>query len=246
MPIPPLPQDSSYPGRRRAVRVLPVIHHRDDALSIEQAELAFELGADGVFLIEMDRSHWRPEAAAAAIRERHPGRPVGMNRLGLSPAEAILRDASIGLDMTWTDASGLNSDPAYRWSDDRILEVSRALDQARTGREHDLFFAVAFKYQARDPDPPRTAREAASLGWIPTTSGAGTGIAAEPEHLEAMRHALGEAPLAIASGITPENASSYLGTVTHILVSTGISYPDDEYRFDPSRVRSLLRAVRGA
>jgi predicted TIM-barrel enzyme len=79
---------------------------------------------------------------------------------------------------------------------------------------------------------------AASMGFLPTTSGAATGQPADRNKLGAMRAALGSGPLGIASGVTPENVAAHRGLVTHILVSTGIS--NSFYTFDEESLRSLI------
>lgn len=223
--------------------VLPVIHHRTTQLSVAQGRLALEAGADGLFLIEMSGDAARPEAAAVALKAAFAAARIGMNRLGVDPLHALERNVAIGLDMTWTDTGLLNTDTRHRWPDARIeaLRYARAV-----AGNHDLFVAVAFKYQPHDPDPLRSAREAVALGFVPTTSGPATGRAADPAAVAALRAGLGEAPLALASGVTPENVGLWLGHVTHVLVSTGIAPPDDEHRFDPPRLRALLDAARAA
>jgi uncharacterized protein len=56
-----------------------------------------------------------------------------------------------------------------------------------------------------------------------------------------MRQALGGFPLAIASGITPENVEAYLPYVDAFLVATGISSSFTE--LDSERVRMLAEKV---
>jgi predicted TIM-barrel enzyme len=75
-----------------------------------------------------------------------------------------------------------------------------------------------------------------------TTSGPGTGIAALREKIARMKAALGDFPLAIASGITPENVTDYLDVADCFLVATGISR--DFWELDPLRVQALVEAVK--
>jgi predicted TIM-barrel enzyme len=77
---------------------------------------------------------------------------------------------------------------------------------------------------------------------VVTTSGPGTGRAAEVTKIQRMREALGDAPLAIASGITPENVDQYLPYADCFLVATGISRSDGE--FDSRRVLALVERVK--
>lgn len=57
-----------------------------------------------------------------------------------------------------------------------------------------------------------------------------------------MKAAVGDFPLAIASGITPENVGEYLPWCDCFLVATGISCSFEE--LDPERVRALVGRVR--
>ena len=56
-----------------------------------------------------------------------------------------------------------------------------------------------------------------------------------------MKEAVGDFPLAIASGITPENVADYLDVADCFLVATGISRSFTE--LDPAKVRSLSEQV---
>ena len=77
---------------------------------------------------------------------------------------------------------------------------------------------------------------------VVTTSGPGTGWSASVEKIGAMKEALGDFPLAIASGVTPENVTDYLGIADCFLVATGISKSFEE--LDASLLEALLKKVR--
>jgi predicted TIM-barrel enzyme len=62
------------------------------------------------------------------------------------------------------------------------------------------------------------------------------------EKIQRMKLALAGAPLAVTSGITPENVGAYLLHADSFLVATGISRSFTE--LDPSRVRLLVARVR--
>jgi len=222
--------------------ILPVIHYRSDELCVEAARLAFEAGCPGVFLIHMGGYDRLLDGPAVAIKSRWPEKFVGTNRLAMAAPAAIRHDASLGLDGTWSDAPGINT---TRMGD--LAPVEAAFADARARHPAFAFFAsVAFKYQAREPDPPRAAAVALAKGWVPTTSGAATGVAADMGKLAAMRAALGAAaPLAVASGVTPENVEAHLDHVSHVLVATGVSFPGSE-DFDPARLSALVAAARRA
>jgi predicted TIM-barrel enzyme len=102
-----------------------------------------------------------------------------------------------------------------------------------------MFAGVAFKHQRAEPHPELTAQKTRSFGFIPTTSGSASGVAAQSEALAKIRNALGgTSPLAIASGITPENVHSFAPNLTHILVATGVSSD-----FSSSTLKNCISSV---
>ncbi len=215
--------------------IIPVIHYADDAQVMRNAERAFDAGCAGVMLIEMRGRNRDLPFAAAQVAMRWPDRLVGLNLLGLSVATDICFAAYDRIAATWTDEQ-LTHSGAAPWLDAR--RTRKALD-ARPG--HLLFCAVAFKYQPHEPDAALAARTAVDFGFIPTISGPSTGAAADPSFVASLRENLGAyAPLAIASGLTPENAPDFLPHVSHILVSSGVS--SSFHEFDPARLRALTEA----
>ena len=106
-----------------------------------------------------------------------------------------------------------------------------------------FFAACAFKGQVYDPDPGASAHELHNLGFIPTTSGPGTGRPPGEDHLQAIRtkYAI-DLPLALASGVTPENVHIFKPYISHILVSTGIS--SGFYSFDEAKLAALMERSR--
>jgi predicted TIM-barrel enzyme len=101
---------------------------------------------------------------------------------------------------------------------------------------------VAFKYQRQIEDLEAACRIACRFVDVVTTSGPGTGQAASVVTIRQMKQALGGWPLAIASGITPENVGDYLPFADCFLVATGISSSFTD--LDPVKVQSLIRRVR--
>lgn len=59
--------------------ILPVIHHIDDKTSLEQAEVAFDAGADGVFLISHEGEDLVLANLGQIIKTRHDTKLVGLN-----------------------------------------------------------------------------------------------------------------------------------------------------------------------
>jgi predicted TIM-barrel enzyme len=74
---------------------------------------------------------------------------------------------------------------------------------------------------------------------VVTTSGPATGMEADDRKIGTFRNATGDAPLALASGVTPENAGRY-AEADAFLVATGINHDGNFYDIDPARLRRLL------
>lgn len=211
--------------------LLPVIHYANDSQAMTNAERAFDAGCDGVFLIHMAGENHLLGPVARLIKARWPDKLVGVNYLGVAPEQAIAANIADGLDMTWTDAQLTHSEGAPWAAADR---ARHAMASAPT---HLLFAGVAFKHQKPEPAPELAAQKAVELGFIPTTSGVATGVAAEADAIAQLKAQMGVGPLAIASGITPENAAQFTPYLTHILVATGVS--SSFYFFDFEKLCQL-------
>jgi predicted TIM-barrel enzyme len=217
--------------------ILPIIHVVGVDQALRNAQIAQEQGADGVFLI----SHGRVsddelldihQAVVSAVPELW----AGVNCLGLS-VEAVFARAGDRVAGVWVDDALVDERRDEQPAAQQILEVQR-----RHGWRGLYFGGVAFKYQRPVKDLARAARLAAPYMEVVTTSGPGTGHAPEPDKIRTMKQALGDHPLAIASGIAPENVNDYLEHADCFLVATSISYTFEE--LDPARVRDLVRVVR--
>jgi hypothetical protein len=217
--------------------ILPILHATGKDQVLGNARLARDEGADGVFLIshgrvtddELLRIH---QDLVADL----PGFWAGVNCLSLSVEETFARvgDRVAGV---WVDDALVDERQEEQPAAQRVLEMQR-----RHGWRGLYFGGVAFKYQRPVKELARAAALAARCMDVVTTSGPGTGQAASPEKIRTMKQALGEHPLAIASGVTPENVGDYLPHADCFLVATGISYTFEE--LDPARLRDLVRVVR--
>lgn len=213
-------------------KIIPVIHYHDDEQVMRNATIASEAGCNGVLLIEMSGNNAPLRPAALAVKEAFPELKVGINYLGVDPRYALESTLSAGLDMTWTDAQ-----PTH--SDNRHLVVAKDLAELLHEVHHEMFVGVAFKHQRYEPDPVAATRRAIATGLIPTTSGPTTGVAADVAHVSQIREQIEkDAPLAIASGITPENFASFKPFLSHVLVATGVS--KNFYELDEHRLAALM------
>ena len=211
--------------------LLVVIH----AYTWEQVErnvtIALDAGADGVFLIAGKMDWQELSACYKKVRVRFPDAWIGLNFLDLNPEEAF-DSAPLGVNGLWVDNAGTQPDR------NGVL-YCQTIQPFREERPDLLYFGgVAFKYQYEVADVAAAAR--ASLTWVDvvTTSGEATGQAPDVGKIRAMKEAIDNAPLAIASGITPENVGDYLGICDCFLVATGISSSAAE--LDRVRVAKLV------
>lgn len=216
--------------------ILPVIHYANDAQALRNADIAVSAGCEGVFLIHMDGHDRAILGVARDIKLRWPKMLVGINLLNSRPIDALRVSLARGLDMTWTDQQVTYSTDAP-WNEARALRSISA--------DQHVFVGVGFKYQRPDPYPAEAARKAVRFGLIPTTSGPATGMPADPAAVAALREAIGFAgPLAIASGITPDNAGAFSPYVSHMLVATGVS--TNFHALDPVKLAALRAAIGSA
>jgi predicted TIM-barrel enzyme len=137
----------------------------------------------------------------------------------------------------WADDAGIDERTREQPEADLIATARR-----ESGWQGLFFGGVAFKYQRRVEDLETAVRTATGFMDVVTTSGSGTGIAANREKIEAMKRALGGFPLAIASGVTPENVGDYLDVADCFLVATGVSRSFTE--LDPKKLHSLNQRIR--
>lgn len=218
--------------------ILPVIHVDNKDQALRNARIAREASVDGVFLI----NHGMPSTELLRIHRivhaEHRDWWVGVNCLDLSPIE-VIRSIDDSVAGVWVDNAMIDETSEEQSAAEAVLEARNKMGW--TG----LYFGgVAFKYQRPVDDLAEAATRASRFMDVVTTSGPGTGYAASPEKIRVMKQSLGDHPLAIASGITPENVGDYLDSADCFLVATGISKSFEE--LDPERVSALVQEIREA
>lgn len=214
--------------------VLPVVHVVSVEQTFENITIAQGEGADGVFLINHHSLYSELFSLYEVIRSDFPDYWIGINALDLG-TDALCK-LPLDVNGLWVDDAGVDDQSGG----------TRAAESFARERENSswsgLYFGgVAFKYQRRVKDVALAAQRAAPFVDVITTSGEGTGFAPDIEKIRAMKKAIGEHPLGIASGITPENVHEYMPYANCFLVATGIS--DTPLQLNASRVRMLTRAV---
>lgn len=218
-------------------KIYPVIHYLNQKTAQEEAAKAVESGADGVFMISHRGNDVELLTVAASIQVDYPEFPVGINLLSTQPRHSAAFARKFGFPMLWCDDAGVNSVG--------LTELGVSISaQMETGsnRHFDVFAGVAFKYRPFEPNPALAALKAAAAGFIPTTSGSGTGSAPELQKIMDMSAAT-NGLLAAASGMTPENIGMYAPYLSHVLVATGIA--QDEHRMDVAKLKALISNSRG-
>lgn len=214
-----------------------VIHVESGTQALRNTEIAKEAGADGAFLINHDIPFTKLLEIYGKVRQQHPDWWIGINCLDLSPLQ-IIESVPVDTSGIWVDDAGLDEET------DDVALVARS-NWARRQQRNDwpgLYFGgVAFKYQKHVSDLARIAWHAMEYMDVITTSGEKTGSPPDIEKIRVMRSAIGKFPLAIASGITPENISQYLDMADCFLVATGVSRTFCE--LDADRVKELVKAI---
>ena len=216
------------------MKIYPVIHYLDEETARNEAALAFECGATGIFLIAHHGHDGVLPYVAGSIRNAHK-KFVGVNLLSETFFNAAMRVHNQNLDAVWLDYAGFSS--AGIEDEDAIrLELLVSTTKLK------VFAGVAFKYRRPEIDPVAAALLAHNLGFIPTTTGVGTGNAPNLEKIKSMATAVHEkgGELAIASGITPDNISEYISYADHILVATGISL--DDHHLNSEKLKLLIKS----
>ncbi len=228
--------------------VLPVIHVVDITQVTRNIETALKHGAQGVFLINHDFDVEQFLPIIRAARKQFPALWLGLNFLAVTGRDAFpilvdLEKQGCQIDGYWADDARIDESQSQEVQPEAD-EISRVKVQCHWSGIY--FGGTAFKKQ-RSVDPADYASSAAIAAGrmdVVTTSGIATGQQAEIGKIRTFRNAIGEVPLALASGVTPENIDQYAGDVDAILVATGINLMGDFYNIDPARLDQLMRRCR--
>ena len=224
--------------------VLPVIHVLNLTQTADNIAKVIEGCAQGCFLINHDFEKEKFIPILRSIRKMHPSLWMAANFLSVTGKDAFPILGKLASEGCLIDAY---------WADDACIDENgenfqaKAIAQARIESHWDgLYFGgTAFKKQ-REVDPARygdAARNACGFMDVITTSGVATGEEADLGKVQTFRKAIGDRPLAIASGITPENAMSY-NQVDCFLVATGINKTGNFYDIDLEKLKTLTALCR--
>ena len=94
-------------------KIFPVIHYLDRETAFAEVGTAVLCGADGVFLISHHGNDEELLDVGVAIKEKHPGFPIGINLLSTGALEAARSATALAFPMFWGDDLGVDSSGAY-------------------------------------------------------------------------------------------------------------------------------------
>lgn len=214
---------------------LPVVHAHTRTQVLRNVELATYNGADGVFLI----NHHIPVEELIeyyhAARERFPDVWIGLNMLRTTNRDAIGHVPETNCAL-WTDDAGVDDVSEGRAHD--FFKSAR-----KTGWQGLHFGGVAFKYQPQLKNIPDAARRAVPYVDVITTSAPETGVPPLPQKVMMIREAIGDHPLAVASGMTRRNVEQY-GMADCFLVASSILVDGSWTEFDELKLLQFADSVR--
>jgi hypothetical protein len=225
---------------RRPRVFLPVIHPVSPATALRSIETAVESGADGVFLINQGMSAQEILNFIPEVHGRHPELWIGVNLLGWEPEKVMGSIAPLPVGGIWSDNAEIDEDSDRQPAGERFREA-RLRHQWRG-----LYFGgVAFKYQrpVHETKLPDAARHAKECMDVITSSGPGTAFAAPVEKAKALRQGAGDHPIALASGVSPENIAGFLPHVDAYLVASEIETTKGSGVLVPERTRLLAERI---
>ena len=223
--------------------VLPVIHVLDVEQTARNIDVALSAGVAGVFLINHDFAVDQFLPIVRETRSRYPTLWLGLNFLATTGEHAFPILGELTRDGVRIDAY---------WADDACIDEQASLEnqtQANLIKQvresagwNGLYFGgTCFKKQ-REVSPAHygeSAELATHFMDAVCTSGIATGIEADTSKINVFREAIGEHVLALASGITPDNATVY-ADVDCFMVATGINHDGDFYNIDKEKLKHLL------
>ena len=217
---------------------LAVVHAQDNQQATLNAQIAYTNGADGIWLIGHRMDAAELNKCYDLVRVTLPPLWIGLNYLEVFSSEQALELLPGDANGIWFDDAGYNEN-----SERPEKEVRELRNRHKALAPHVLLFGgIAHKGNAPIKDLKQAVQMSSPLLDVVVTTGAGTGIAADPQKIKDMRHWQRDVPLALASGVTPKNASEYLPHVDCIMVATGVS--KTFHLLDAPKVAALSKIVR--
>lgn len=219
--------------------ILPVVHVENSTQAIRNTQVALDAGCDGVFLIDMKNGAHYEELLEihAKVKSEFQDFWIGVNFLDLE-TEDVFDKLNPSIDGVWVDNAKINNALEIQTDAERIARRRRD-----SGWEGLYFGGVAFKYQEESTSPAKDAFIAIDFVDVVATSGIGTGSAPDTKKISSMKEAIGNFPLAIASGISPENVKKFLPITDCFLTASSLLIPRTQ-NFDKRRVSAFVDTIR--
>ena len=182
--------------------IIPVIHMLNEEQVFTNVDTCIASGIEKIFIINHAVSTQDLLSCAFKVRDKYDIW-TGVNMLGTEGRHAIQIDWN--LDGIWCD------------------ETLKFEDVYPSCYEGMVFSGLAFKYQPQPLDLKKACEEIKPVCNVATTSGVGTGQAANIAQIHRIRAYLGDFPMAIASGISAENVKYYKDIADYLLVASSIT-----------------------
>jgi membrane complex biogenesis BtpA family protein len=184
--------------------------------------------------------------AARTVREA-TGLPLGINVLRNDARGALAIALAAGASFIRVNVHVGAAETDQGRIEGRAYETLRY--RRTLGSQAAIFADVFVKHAqpAGGTSLERAARETAYRGLadVLLVTGAETGGPVDPERLRAVKRAVPDRPVYVASGVDPENASLY-PEADGFIVGTALKRDARvENPVDPRRVRSLVRTIKG-
>lgn len=236
------------------MKIFPVVqlnrYDIDGAIAARESKNAFELGADGVYLVDkFGGNDTKPlfEAYNMVLAES-VDKYIGLNILSFSPVSAM-RALSKSLGIR---EEGLLLPPGGLWVNDMRgdsdkLEASKFRDLDINTRRVRLLGGVAFRDTATYTDSPDMARY--ETVWLEdavdvvVTSGPEDNLPPSVEKCRAMKEIIGKKLFAVASGLSIGNISRYEGIVNEAIIPNDIETYNGSGRFNSTKLEALIKAA---
>jgi len=205
------------------MKIIPVIHVIDFEQTYKNAHLCMQKGCDHFMLINMSIDTEDLLNTFIYIQTLLPEAKIGLNLLGYNSFEAMkyISDRELTPYSIWSDSAGIRN------LDDLIFiqEVTNYKKENKFIKDSVYFGGVDFKYQKPIDINNKEAvyKESMKHMDVITTSGIATGKAPTTYKIEQFRKAIGDFPLAIASGINVDNINSFSKLVDYGLVASSIT-----------------------
>lgn len=192
---------------------------------------------NGVWLLTNNTNSNTIEKVIIWVRKNFSDLWIGVNLIGeniITILEFINKNRPDGI---WNDRSSVN--------DEKYQNVPNIMiDQIKRLKWSGLYFGgILFKYVAVQGDKKNIVKKSSKYMDVLTTSGIGTGIPIEKKKLEFIyktKHK--NLPVAVASGITPENISDIIQYCNIFIVRSSIV--DSNNNVSISKLFKLINAIK--